>query len=70
MKEAFFNTLYCLGLALIFGLIVIAFLFIVNLIRNFMKKLDGESCGHHFRQMTDKVGSPIKCMDCGKIMNL
>lgn len=68
MKNLLFEALYFLGIAFLFSVGVSIVVFTLTFLRILYKKITGPECGHHYRQMTDKVGSPIKCLDCGKIV--
>lgn len=66
MKDHLFNALYCLGIAGIFIALVTIVTFFYAFLKIFYSKIVGQNCKHTFKVMTDKVGSPVICQDCGK----
>jgi len=69
LKETMLDALYLAGMALAIGFIFLLVVFLLMFLKILYMNIVRKQCGHHRRQMTDMVGSPITCMECGSVLN-
>jgi uncharacterized membrane protein YqjE len=69
LKETLLDTLYFAAMAILIGLVFLLVVFLLMFLKILYINLFVKNCRHNQRQMTDLVGSPITCMECGKILN-